>query len=154
MTALLVCFVVLVIAAGCSNKSEKELVYRSGFKRIWDRTMTRTEEARKAIDKAYSDGNIGAAVTEYRKLGKYYASSREATRKLKEPEGYGTLQKLALAYFAEGAEYYDSVGQVVEDSGGNYNVEQEKTIKAKEKIWNESTEDLRKALKAKRFALK
>lgn len=143
-----------MMTVGCSNIPEKELAYRNSFKKTWDATMMQTEKTRKVIDKAYSEGDIETAAKEYLELGKYYASSREEIRRLNEPEGYGSLQKLALAYFSHGAAYYDSVGKIINDSGGNYNAEQEKTIKDKEDLWNKSTDSLRKALKAKRFALK
>jgi hypothetical protein len=144
----------LTLTVGCSDLPEKELAYRNGFKNIWDRTMTKTEQIRKAIDKHYSEGNIEAASNDYKDLAKYYASSRESVRRLENPEGYGNLQKLAMAYFAEGAAYYDSVGQIVGDSGGNYDAEQEKAIKAKEAEWNKSTERLIKELRIKKFKLK
>jgi hypothetical protein len=152
--ALVAAVALALLSAGCSNRSEEELAYRNSFKKIWDRSMTDTETARKNIDKAYAAGDVNAAAGEYGKLGLTYAKAREQIRKLKEPAGYATIRKLAVSYFNEGASYYTTTARIVGDSGGNYDTAQEAELKAKEKKWNASAKDLEKALKAKRIELK
>jgi hypothetical protein len=144
----------ILLGAGCSNLPEKELGYRNTFKKIWDKAMTNTEAARKKINQAYSAGDVTAASAEYAKLGLVYARVREETRKEKAPDGYDNIQRLAVAYFNQGASYYTTTARVVSDSGGNYDAAQEAELKAAEKKWKVATTDLEKALKAKKIELK
>lgn len=145
----------ILLAIGCSNRQEEELAYRNSFKKIWDRAMTDTEASRKKIDKAYAAGDVAAAAAdEYKKLGLIYVKTREETRKIKEPQGYSRIQKMAVAYFNEGASYYTTTARVIRDSGGNYDTAQEAELKAQEKKWSAAANDLEKALKAKMIKLK
>ncbi|MFA5867650.1 MAG: hypothetical protein WC891_06805 [Actinomycetota bacterium] len=116
--------------------------------------MSDTEAARKKIDQAYAAGDIKEASDEYKKLGLTYVKAREDTRRLKEPAGYSKIQQLVISYFNEGASYYTTTARVIEDSGGNYDSEQEADLKAQEKKWNEAAENLAKALKAKKIQVK
>ncbi len=144
----------VLLSAGCSNRPELELNYRNSFKKIWDKAMTDTGTARRKIDMAYSAGDIATAADGYKKLGLTYVKARENTRRLKEPQGYENIQKLVIGYFNEGASYYTSTARIIEDSGGNYNSEQESELKTQEKKWNTASDELEKALKAKKIQVK
>ncbi len=116
--------------------------------------MSNTEAARNKIDTAYAAGDIGTAADDYKKLGLTYVKAREEMRRLKNPPGYEKIKSLVIGYFNEGASYYTTTARVIEDSGGNYNSEQEEALKAQEKKWNEAAKDLEKALAAKKIQVK
>lgn len=142
-------------ALGCTNIGEKELNYRKAYKRIWDRTMTQTDRARKSVDKSYEAGDIATAVATYKKIGQEYAQARVDLNKIKSlPGGYTNLKKISLEYFAEGTRYYTTVAAIIESSGGNYDQTQQGQIKVQESRWNTITKKLKKELKAKRFEIK
>lgn len=150
---VLMASVIMTLAAGCGEADKKELAFRNSFKKIWDRTALDVEASNKKIKAAYDAGDVDAVVAEYKALAAKYEKARKETARLDSPETYVKLTKATMEYLTYGAQYFDQIAQVVEETGGNYGEEQSAAFKAAEKKWASSTAKVEREMKTMRFTL-